>query len=169
MELAVADVLQALYASPVATFGENLKRLRLERGITQEALAERLKLKRQTTVSAWEKGRRTPKPSTIKRIAAQVGCDPAELLEGVETDYDRLRGAVSPTPEKANGITLTRNEARALRILRSVPPAEQHDALVVFGLVARRYRRSPAGASDVQADAGRTEKASATTRKARHG
>jgi transcriptional regulator with XRE-family HTH domain len=85
----------------MADFGGNLKRLRDRAGLTQEVLATRLKLKRPTPVSLWEGQRRSaiPKARTIKKIAAALGCQPWELLDGVETEYDKLRkDAATATP-----------------------------------------------------------------------
>ena len=72
-------------------FGENLKKIRIGRGIRQAALARLLDLKTQGQISLWETGDIVPTPETIKRIAAALNCETWELLEGVETEYDRLR------------------------------------------------------------------------------
>lgn len=91
------------YPPGVATFAENLKRLRIERRMSQEVLADRLGLKRQATVSAWETGRRKPRPATVRRIAKALACEPADLFVGVKTDYDEVRGSavpLAPAPEQ---------------------------------------------------------------------
>lgn len=77
----------------MATFGDNLKRLRHRQGLTQEVLAARLKLKRPTPISLLEgpRKRAIPKASTIKRYARALRVEPWELLEGVETEHDKLR------------------------------------------------------------------------------
>lgn len=77
------------------TFGENLRRARVRAGLTQEALTARLGLKRQAPISLWESRSTLPKPETIVRLARAVGCKPRDLLEGVETPYDRLRAGKS--------------------------------------------------------------------------
>lgn len=51
----------------------------------------RLGLKRQAPISLWETGDTLPKPESIVRMAAALHCRAADLLEGVETPYDRLR------------------------------------------------------------------------------
>lgn len=81
------------YAPGVTDFGDNLKRLRDRAGLTQEAVAEKMKLKRPTPISLWEGPRKgtVPKVSTIKRLAKAVACEPWELLDGVDTEYDKLR------------------------------------------------------------------------------
>src|SRR5262245_51821287 len=75
----------------VATFGQNLKRLREEKGLTQEVLAERLGLKRSAQISLVESSPALPRPETIVIYAAALKIDPKALLQDVETDYDRIR------------------------------------------------------------------------------
>lgn len=57
--------------------GERIKQLRLEKGIDQLTLCEKLNIE-QSTLSNYENGRRTPKPEIIVKIA--------EILD-VSTDY----------------------------------------------------------------------------------
>lgn len=79
------------YAGYVATVGENFKRIREGKKITQESICEALKYQRPSNVSLLETSTRLPKPSTIKKMAAALGCEPWELLENVETPHDALR------------------------------------------------------------------------------
>ena len=73
------------------TVGENFKRIRAANGVTQEQIYKALGYKRPANVSLLETSKRLPKPATIKRMAAVLGCDPWELLDGVSTPYDELR------------------------------------------------------------------------------
>src|SRR4051812_34334060 len=77
----------------MATFGERFKQLREARGLTQETVAARMKLKKPTPISLLEGPRKhvVPKPATIRRHAAALEVEPWELLDGVQTEYDRLR------------------------------------------------------------------------------
>jgi transcriptional regulator with XRE-family HTH domain len=52
--------------------GNRLRQLRLQRGLKQAALAARLGVDH-TTVSAWERGRQTPAPSSLTALAALLG------------------------------------------------------------------------------------------------
>lgn len=63
----------------MAEFGENLKRVREERGITQQTLAEYLYVTRQA-VSRWEGGSRYPDIMTAKKIAQFLEVSLDELL-----------------------------------------------------------------------------------------
>ncbi len=61
----------------------NLKRLRTERGLSQEAMARELHVVRQT-VSKWEKGSSVPDADMLKQIAALFGVSASQLLEEAE-------------------------------------------------------------------------------------
>ena len=63
----------------MAEFGENVRRLREECGLTQQSLAERLYVTRQA-VSRWEGGSRYPDLMTAKQLAAVLGSSVDALL-----------------------------------------------------------------------------------------
>ena len=71
---------------------ENIKTVRKQRGMTQEELAARLNVVRQT-VSKWEKGLSVPDAELLKKLA--------EILE---TDVSTLLGAPINTDSNANEI-----------------------------------------------------------------
>ena len=71
---------------------ENIKTIRKQRGMTQEELAARLNVVRQT-VSKWEKGLSVPDAELLKKLA--------EILE---TDVSSLLGAKINTESNANEI-----------------------------------------------------------------
>lgn len=75
------------------TFGERFRELREARGLRQDTVAQRMKLKKPTPISLLEGPRKhiVPKPATIRRLAAALECQPWELLDGVVTEYDELR------------------------------------------------------------------------------
>ena len=60
------------------TFGENIKRIRKEKGISQQALGEKLGVKQQT-VAQYEKSKYAPKFTTLKKIADALEVDIGEL------------------------------------------------------------------------------------------
>ena len=59
--------------------GENIKRVRMERGMAQETLAERLNVSRQS-VSKWETGLAVPKTETLIAMLPIFCCSMDELL-----------------------------------------------------------------------------------------
>ena len=64
-------------------FGEKLKQLREEKGMTQQTLAEMLYVTRQA-VSRWECGARYPDLLTAKKIAKILDVTIDELVSGEE-------------------------------------------------------------------------------------
>jgi transcriptional regulator with XRE-family HTH domain len=64
---------------PCAAFGRRLKRIRLERGLSQEQLADLAHLDR-TYVSSCETGKRNATIRTIARLAAALDVDASALV-----------------------------------------------------------------------------------------
>lgn len=60
-------------------FRERLKKLRKENGITQEQLAEKLNISRQS-VAKWERGQSLPNITNLKEIAMIFNITTDELL-----------------------------------------------------------------------------------------
>ena len=65
------------------SFGETLRRLRMERGLSQQQLADRLHVER-SSVANWEAGRRVPGATLIFQITEALGTDAAVLLSSAE-------------------------------------------------------------------------------------
>jgi transcriptional regulator with XRE-family HTH domain len=63
------------------SYGRNLRRIRRERGYSQEALAFRAEVHR-TEISLLERGKRDPGVNMTLRLAGALGVDPGELLAG---------------------------------------------------------------------------------------
>ena len=68
---------------PLAQFSENLRRLRLANGMTQEALSDVTELD-PGEISRLERGDRNPRLLTVVRIARGLDVTLPELLAGVE-------------------------------------------------------------------------------------
>lgn len=73
-------------------FGEKIKKLREEKGMTQQTMADKLFVTRQA-VSRWESGSRYPDIYTTKKIAGILDVSIDELLSGEE-----LRARVNSAP-----------------------------------------------------------------------
>lgn len=67
------------------SFGENLRKLRKERGLSQEQLAEKINVSRQA-VSKWEQGGGYPETEKIILIAKNLNVSLDYLLVGIESE-----------------------------------------------------------------------------------
>ena len=65
------------------SFGDTVRRLRIESGLSQQQLADRLHVGR-PSVANWEVGRRMPDVATVALIAETLGVDTAALLAAAE-------------------------------------------------------------------------------------
>ncbi len=63
------------------TIGENIRRIRKEKGITQKELGERLDMT-QSAIGQFENDKTSPKKDTIEKIASALGVKPSELMKG---------------------------------------------------------------------------------------
>ena len=66
------------------TVGENIRRIRQERGLTQRQLGELVGAS-EAYIRAYESGRRNPKPSSLEKIAGALSVNP-EVLANSEFD-----------------------------------------------------------------------------------
>ena len=65
------------------TFGEIIKKLRTDKGLTQDELAEKIYVTR-TAISKWESGRGFPNIESLKAISKYFSVSLDELLSGEE-------------------------------------------------------------------------------------
>ena len=91
-------------------FGENLKTLRKQKGFSQEELATRLHVVRQT-ISKWEKNLSVPDADTLIRLAEILEVSVSELL-GAKIENENTASDVA---EQLSGI----NEQLAIKNRRS--------------------------------------------------
>lgn len=75
----------------MADFSSNLKRIRKRENLSQELLAEKLMVTRQT-ISNWERGLGNPEVSTLPRLSQVLGVDLARMLQGDLTPNDLVGG-----------------------------------------------------------------------------
>ena len=97
---------------------ENLKTLRTQKGLSQEELADRLNVVRQT-VSKWEKGLSVPDSEMLIRIAEVFGVSVGELLGETiqpETEKTELQ-QLSEKLENLNAMMAERN-ARSKSLMK---------------------------------------------------
>lgn len=82
-----------------AAFGEAIRQMRGELGLSQEALAEACDLDR-TYISGIERGSRNPSLTNILKIAAALNARPSDLLartEGLQRTSSLARPVVART------------------------------------------------------------------------
>ena len=90
---------------PMNKVSTTIKRLRLEKNINQEQLAEQLHVTRQA-VSNWETGKTQPDIETLTRIADFFGVSVEQLIYG--KTYDKSSGQIKKTwTWNRNHISLT--------------------------------------------------------------
>lgn len=125
-------------------FGEKIKHLREEKGMTQQTMADKLFVTRQA-VSRWETGSRYPDIYTTKKIAGILGVSIDELLSGEE-----LREHIHTVPvleKKEENITQTVIYAIAMfsYLLMSI------FSFGSFLYIDEGLKNTPAGRIDVRA------------------
>ena len=97
------------------TIGNNIKKLRTAQGLTQDQLAERLFVTRQT-VSSWERSASHPSLEQLEAIAAALGEDVMTLLYGPKPKYRPSRKRV------VLAVVLIALAVTALELGAVVPP-----------------------------------------------
>ena len=116
-------------------FSENLKTLRKQKGFSQEELASRLHVVRQT-ISKWEKNLSVPDADTLIRLAEILEVSVSELLGSkIETENEN-RNVTNDVAEQLSRINeqLAIKNRRSRRIWKAI--AAIAIILVVFFLIS---------------------------------
>lgn len=98
-------------------FGENLKTLRKQKGFSQEELATRLHVVRQT-ISKWEKNLSVPDADTLIRLAEILEVSVSELL-GAKIENENTASDVAEQLSRINEQLAIKNR-RSRRIWKIV-------------------------------------------------
>ncbi|MBR7078383.1 MAG: helix-turn-helix domain-containing protein [Clostridia bacterium] len=85
--------------------GEKIKDLRIEKGLTQDELADRLCVSRHL-VSKWEIGKRYPDFKTLQVIAEVFDVDPGRLIHADRMVYDELETCIPAGMDPKNASKL---------------------------------------------------------------
>lgn len=72
-----------------SAFGESLRQLRMEKGLSQQQLSDALRVDR-STVAKWESGSRLPDADMISLLYRHLGADVGELLHTPENSSERV-------------------------------------------------------------------------------
>lgn len=114
-------------------FSENLKTLRKQKGFSQEELASRLHVVRQT-ISKWEKNLSVPDADTLIRLAEILGVSVSKLLGSkIETENGNVTNDVAEQLSRINEQLAIKNR-RSRRIWKAI--AAIAIILVVFFLIS---------------------------------
>lgn len=62
------------------SYGNNIRRIRIERGLSQEELAQAVGVTG-SAISRWESGQRQPNIEKLKKLSAALGVTVDELLQ----------------------------------------------------------------------------------------
>lgn len=95
--------------------GDNIKRYRTSRGMTQEELAVRLNVVRQT-VSKWECGLSVPDAEMLERLAAALDADVVSLLGDREAELSPVSISTAEQLARINEQLAIKNR-RARRLI----------------------------------------------------
>ena len=123
-------------------FGENLQKLRKEKNISQEQLAEELHVSRQT-IGKWENGVTYPETECLIQISDFFGVSIDILLKGTVTD-SKIVGAASTDKMGEETFSQTQQQSKALRNrrIRTV-------VAIIFFIIAPFYPGEPGAGGTV--------------------
>ncbi|SCJ44940.1 HTH-type transcriptional regulator immR [uncultured Eubacterium sp.] len=118
-------------------FGENLKTIRKTKGYTQEELAIKIHVVRQT-ISKWEKGLSVPDADTLSKLADVLEINVSELLGSEikeETDKNEIAKQLAKISEQL--AVKNRRHKRIWKVIGAILLAVivANMLLVVFGTV----------------------------------
>jgi CheY-like chemotaxis protein/transcriptional regulator with XRE-family HTH domain len=87
-------------------FADNLKKIRLDKDLSQQELARQLEVA-QSTVGMWESGKRVPKLGELKRLASVLRVTVSRLLSGVEQKIEIMKNEIYVDGEKVSELDPT--------------------------------------------------------------
>ena len=117
-------------------FQENLRLKRRERGLSQEELASRLHVVRQT-ISKWEKGQSVPDAEQLIKLAVILETTVSELL-GTQVENEEESNQLAKELSRINTQLAIRNH-RTRRVLKIIAVALLTFAALVFAIMALNY------------------------------
>lgn len=120
------------------SFGDKLKKLREERGISQKMLAIRLEIA-QSSVSDWEAERKMPPVKTILRIADMFGVSLDSLFDRSQEQSSAAVSIISSSESK-----LSPHNSDLLDAYEALSTAEQQMLCRMLGITHPADERSKA-------------------------
>ncbi len=107
---------------PMILFGDRLRALRRQAGLTQQAVADRLQVDR-TTYTKYEAGRVSPDQQGLVALAKVFAVTVDHLLGCDESAAPRLHVAEDPN----GAVCLTMQEKMLVQMFRQLPPEAQDE------------------------------------------
>ena len=127
---------KSLEEGGIPVFHENLRLKRKERGLSQEELAARLHVVRQT-ISKWEKGMSVPDSEQLIKIAVILETTVSELL-GTQVENEEEPDQLAKELSRINTQLAIRNH-RTRRVLKIIAIALLVIVAVIFAIMALNY------------------------------
>ena len=131
---------QSFREGGISVFQENLRLKRRERGLSQEELAVRLHVVRQT-ISKWEKGQSVPDAEQLIKLAVILETTVSELL-GTQAEGKEEPNQLAKELSRINTQLAIRNH-RARRVLKIVAAALLTFTAAVLIILALNYAPMP--------------------------
>ena len=131
---------QSLREGGISMFQENLRLKRRERGLSQEELASRLHVVRQT-ISKWEKGMSVPDSEQLIKIAVILETTVSELL-GTQVENEEESNQLAKELSRINTQLAIRNHRTRL-VLKIVAAALLTFTAAVLIILALNYAPMP--------------------------
>ena len=128
--------MREIFRGGVSVLHENLRLKRKERGLSQEELASRLHVVRQT-ISKWEKGMSVPDSEQLIKIAVILETTVSELL-GTQVENEEEPNRLAKELSRINTQLAIRNH-RTRRLLRIIAVALLVIAALFFAIMALNY------------------------------
>ena len=116
--------------------GEYLKKLRNDKGISQDALGEALGISRQS-VSKWEQGNSTPDIDNIGKLAEFYGVSIDSIVKGEADEAKENEQTAQSEEAKAVNELIDLRARKSLRIKRQ----KKENLICRFPLLSRRLRK----------------------------
>ena len=127
---------KSLEKEGVSVLHENLRLKRKERGLSQEELASRLHVVRQT-ISKWEKGQSVPDAEQLIKLAVILETTVSELL-GTQVENEEEPNQLAKELSRINTQLAIRNH-RTRRVLKIIAVALLVIAALIFAIMALNY------------------------------
>ena len=132
--------MKSLEKEGVSVLHENLRLKRKERGLSQEELASRLHVVRQT-ISKWEKGMSVPDSEQLIKIAVILETTVSELL-GTQVENEEEPNRLAKELSRINTQLAIRNH-RTRRVLKIIAVALLVFIALIFAIMALNYAPMP--------------------------